>query len=169
MFLVDGYNVIRRTPALTAAEEQGSLAAGRRALVASVLASGILRSHAVTIVFDGGPGTSPSEPSPHPALRIRYSTPPEDADAAILSLLEGARDKTEVEAVTVVTADRELSFRAAGLGARVVAPDAWSGLTRSSRRAKSASRALHEASEKPRVTPQDVSYWLEVFGSTDEE
>src|SRR5260370_23555665 len=49
--LVDGYNVIRRTPALAAAERH-SLAGGRDALLTALRASYRHTAHTVILVFD---------------------------------------------------------------------------------------------------------------------
>jgi predicted RNA-binding protein with PIN domain len=164
--LVDGYNAIRRIPNLKVAEQKGGLAAGRRALVASILASGILRNERVVIVFDGAADSGPPEPAPHRMLVIRYSSNPESADDSIVALLENAKTKGPLEALTVVTADRDLAFRAKGLGAAVVSPESWAPL-QPARRPKPR-ESLSTSSEKPAATASDVRYWLEVFGKSEE-
>jgi predicted RNA-binding protein with PIN domain len=163
MFLVDGYNVIRRTPSLHGAERGGGLAAGRRALLATLAASGVLRSSRVMVVFDAREEVAaPPEPSPHPMLSVRFSTPPQDADAAILALLRGASEKSRT-GVTVVTADRELAWEVHRLGARVVSPPEWEPL-RTKRSGRPRGKGRKERSDKPHSSPADVAYWLGVFG-----
>jgi YacP-like NYN domain len=173
MFLVDGYNAIRRTPSLSSAETRGGLAAGRRALVATLVASGILRSSRVMVVFDAGEAAGGvPEASPHRMLSVRYSIPPQDADAAILALIENAKEKGRAAGLTLVTADRDLSFRARLLGAGVVPPEEWDPL-RAKRirgaRPRPRGSSTSESSNKPRATAADVDYWLTVFGEDDEE
>lgn len=167
MFLVDGYNAIRRVERLKTAEARAGLAGGRRALIATIVASGVLRSQRVVVVFDGSSEGRGSEISPHPDLAVRYSTPPSDADAAILSLLRGAPAGGSGEPATVVTADQELSFEARRLGALVVSPERWVGL-RTAPRAKRRARRP-PSSDKPQASASDVRYWLEVFGADTED
>lgn len=167
MFLVDGYNAIRRTTALLNAETGAGLGAGRRALVATIVASGVLRSSRVLVVFDAGErAAGPPEPSLHPRLSLRFSIPPQNADATILALLEGAKRAGGTGSVTVVTADRELSWQVRRLGAGVVSPEEWAPL-----RPRPAPRARRESGterpEKPRASAADVDYWLRVFGDGD--
>jgi predicted RNA-binding protein with PIN domain len=168
--LVDGYNAIRRVSSLSSAERGAGLAAGRRALVTTIVASGVLRSARVMVVFDGSDeGGVPSEPSPHPMLSVRYSTPPDDADRAIVTLVSGARPGAGGARlpVTVVTGDRELSWQTRRLGAAVVAPDEWEGL-RQKRVPRSRESTRRERSDKPPPSAGDVEYWLSVFGGADD-
>ena len=59
--LIDGYNAIRRTPSLAAAECI-SLDAGRTALLVQVIAHYRPTPHTVIVVFDGDGETERSEP-----------------------------------------------------------------------------------------------------------
>jgi len=148
---------------LASAEQKAGLAAGRRALVSSVVASGILRTHRVVVVFDAAREAAPSEPSPHPMLSIRFSTPPADADRTILDLLARSKDEAS-RSVTVVTADRDLSWEVRKLGASVVAPESWAPFqTRKGRKRKEAA-TTNAPGDKPQASSKDVDYWLEVFG-----
>jgi predicted RNA-binding protein with PIN domain len=152
---------------LKSAEEKAGLAAGRRALLATIAASRILRSDRVIVVFDASETTAVSEPSPHPSLAVRFSTPPADADATILDLL--ARSKGEL--LTVVTADSELSFEARKLGANVVAPEGWEPLKTGKTGKRPKGKGGTASGEKPQASAKDVDYWLGIFGegSSDEE
>jgi predicted RNA-binding protein with PIN domain len=152
---------------LASAERKAGLAAGRRALASSIVASGILRAHRVVVMFDAARETMPSEPSPHPMLSLRFSTPPANADAAILDLL--ARSKGEASSpVTVVTADSDLAWEARKLGAKVVAPESWEPLSPSKRRERKAA-AANASPDKPQASAKDVDYWLGVFGDEGSE
>lgn len=157
LFLVDGYNAVRRVERLRQVEARDGLAFGRDALVTAILSSGILRVHQVTVMFDGGAEVPAGEPSPHRSLTVRYSRPPQTADDAIVRFLERKRKN---QPTTVVTADEELAFSARRLGAAVIAPEAWEGV-REPKRAKR--RRVTEATDKPTVTTADVAYWLEIF------
>src|SRR5579871_1949325 len=59
--LIDGYNAIRRTPSLAAAERI-SLEEGRAALLVQVVARYRATPHTVIVVFDGSGETEHSEP-----------------------------------------------------------------------------------------------------------
>ncbi|MGH9324569.1 MAG: NYN domain-containing protein [Vicinamibacteria bacterium] len=161
MFIVDGYNAVRRIPQLASAEKKAGLEAGRRALASAIVASGVLRRDRVIVVFDAASDTAPSEPSPHPMLSIRFSNPPRDADAAILDLLSKAGASAS-KSVTVVTADRELAWEARRLGAQVVSPEDWA-LFRTKPKPRRRS-SPGPATEKPEASARDVDYWLAVFG-----
>ena len=161
MFVVDGYNAIRRVERLRRVEARGGLEAGRKALLTAIVSSGVLGSHRVVVVFDGSSEVQPSERSPHRSLTVRYSRAPENADRAIVSFV-GRRGR-DVETV-VVSADEELSFAVKGLGATVVAPERWSVLQLPRRRKRSAES---RSSEKPTATSADVAYWLEIFEDED--
>jgi len=116
-------------------------------------------------MFDAARETAPSEPSPHPMLSLRFSTPPADADAAILDLL--ARSKGASGPVTLVTADRDLSWEARKLGANVVAPESWEPLKAPKGR-KRKGAAANATADKPQASSKDVDYWLGVFGDEGE-
>jgi predicted RNA-binding protein with PIN domain len=152
---------------LASAERKAGLAAGRKALASSIVASGILRGHRVVVMFDASRETTPSEPSPHPMLSLRFSTPPGDADAAILDL--PARSKSEAFGpVTVVTADSDLSWEARKLGANVIAPESWEPLKAPKGRKRNGA-AANPRSDKPQASAKDVDYWLGVFGDDGSE
>jgi YacP-like NYN domain len=125
----------------------------------------------VMVVFDAGEASAGvPEASPHRMLSVRYSIPPQDADAAILALIENAKEKGRAAGLTLVTADRDLSFRARLLGAGVVSPEEWEPLrAKRIRGARPRRASASAASNKPRATAADVDYWLTVFGEDDEE
>jgi hypothetical protein len=118
----------------------------------------------VVLVFDASRETPPSDPSPHPMLSLRFSSPPADADKTILDLL--ARSK--VEGVTVVTADSDLSFEAKKLGANVLAPESWEPL-KVRKSPKPGGRRPPGKGDKPQASSKDVEYWLGVFGDESPE
>lgn len=100
-------------------------------------------------------------------LSLRFSTPPRDADGAILDLL--ARSKGGASGpVTVVTADSDLSWEARKLGASVVAPESWEPWKSPKGRERKAAPA-NAAADKPQASGKDVDYWLGVFGEDEPE
>lgn len=161
-YIVDGYNVIRRVDRLQVLEREGGLEAGRDALLREVRASMLVndprRPARVTLVFDGSVGGSALQPEAHPRIVVRFSRPPQDADAAILSLL---RRYADTSSVTVVTSDTELAWETRKLGAATVSPAHWlASLASRTRRTKRTS----VASGKPSPTHADVEWGLRVFG-----
>ena len=114
-------------------------------------------------MFDAARETAPSEPSPHPMLSVRFSTPPADADAAILDLLARSKGKP----VTVVTADSDLAFEARKLGAAVIEPESWELLK--PRKAGKPPKGRAAKEDKPQASAKDVDYWLSIFGEESSE
>ena len=153
MFVVDGYNAIRRVPLFAGVEACDGLRAGRDALVTAILASRTLRAQPAVIIFDGQEDIGHDLRAPHPKLTLRFSRSPDNADQEILRFL----GKSSAAAATVITADQDLAFESRRLGATVVAPESWNVL-------KLPKRKSHEApSEKPNASASDVAYWLDVF------
>lgn len=111
-WLVDGYNVIRRDPAL-ASREAVSLEAGRDALCRRLAEVARVSGEGFTVVFDGagrgGSGVSGG------AVRVLFSSARESADRLL------ARMATRGGAV--VSNDREVRRAAARAGAIAVSTD----------------------------------------------
>lgn len=158
VFLVDGYNAIRRVDRLRRVEERDGLEAGREALISAVLASGVLNKSKVIVLFDGRGDVYGPSMRAHPALTVRFSKAPQNADQAILSLLERKSSSER----TVVTADQELAFAARAAGASVIAPAEWDALRAWDRRKRG--KKPSETMDKPKATSDDVRYWLKIFG-----
>lgn len=112
-WLVDGYNVIRRSPAL-ASREQESLEAGRRALCALLARVSSATGDRFTIVFDGAQGGGVAAAG---AVRIVFSSARESADRVLARL---ARDGG-----AVVSNDREVRQATARAGAIAITADAF--------------------------------------------
>lgn len=168
LFIVDGYNAIRRVAHLREPELKRGLEAGRRALVGRILESGVLQLAKVLILFDGEVGAGSMAAAlgtgPHKNLTVRFAP---HADDAIVEAVVRARKR---EGVTVVTADRELSWRVKELGATVVGPETWRALMPRRRKPPSAVAPADPsaASEKPRASKAEVDYWLSIFGEDEE-
>lgn len=112
---VDGYNVIRNTPALAQAERV-SLAAGREALLARLAGRYRHTPHRVVVVFDGD-GRSESV-QPFPGLsrgQVVFTCADDSADAVIIRLAAQARG--EGREVSVVSDDFEVRDGAGRHGA----------------------------------------------------
>jgi predicted RNA-binding protein with PIN domain len=152
--IVDGYNVIRRVRELRSVEQHYDLEAGRNALLNRIRSSRLLPSTHVIVIFDGATGIPHSAPSP-PGIDVRFSTPPQNADLAILTALKSRPVSSPVD---VITADRDLEWEAKKLGARVIDPEKW--ITKFS----PLRRAVDDDPEKPKPNEDGTKHWLGVFG-----
>jgi uncharacterized protein len=104
-WLIDGYNVIRRSPDLAAAEKT-SLEAGRQALCRLLSRAAQRGDDHFTVVFDGaGRGSS----SAIAGVRVVFSSARETADRVLARMA--------AESGAVVSSDREVRHAAARGGA----------------------------------------------------
>jgi predicted RNA-binding protein with PIN domain len=103
-WLIDGYNVIRRSPELRASESAG-LEAGRRALI-DLLAPLAAGGDQFTVVFDGG-GAGGSHSTR--GVRVVFSSARESADRVLARMA--------AQGGAVVSNDREVRQAAARAGA----------------------------------------------------
>lgn len=112
---VDGYNVIRNTPAL-AQVERDSLAAGRDALLARLAGKYRHTPHRVVVVFDGDARAESAQPFPGLSRgRVIFTCVNDTADAVIIRLAAEARG--EGLDVTVISDDLEVRLGAGAHGA----------------------------------------------------
>ena len=110
-WLIDGYNVIRRDPAL-ASRERVSLEAGRDALCRRLAALARASNDRFTVVFDGaGHGGSGGGG----AVRVLFSSARESADRVLARMAERGG--------AVVSNDRDVRRAAARAGAIAISAD----------------------------------------------
>jgi predicted RNA-binding protein with PIN domain len=112
-WIVDGYNVIRREPGLSA-REQVSLQVGRHALCQLLSASARASGDQFTVVFDGTRGGGGSGFSGK-GVRVVFSKAPERADHVI--------ERLATPGVAVVSNDRDVRRAADRAGAIAVTSD----------------------------------------------
>lgn len=112
---VDGYNVIRNTPALADLERAG-LAAGREALLARLAGRYRHTPHKVVVVFDGAGQAESAQPFPGLSRgRVIFTASGETADAVIIRL--SAQARAEGCEVSVISDDGEVRAGAERQGA----------------------------------------------------
>ena len=120
--VIDGYNVIRRSP-LLAPLDRRDLKEGRDALLASLGAYRRLRGHRITVVFDGwGQSRAGEQAAQVAGVRVVFSRSGERADQVILRLVEKAAAGS-----VVVTSDRALAQEVALTGAVVLSAEEFEG------------------------------------------
>ena len=122
--ILDGYNVILRSPAFRP-DERRDLATAREKLVNLLTwALGSPGEIAFEVVFDGA-DVAPAvrrdaSSSGASKVNVRFSKPPQKADDVIKQLVD---EWVETREVTVVTSDLEVARHAHGAGASVVLSD----------------------------------------------
>ena len=110
-WLIDGYNVIRRSPELSSRERE-SLEAGRHALCRLLAQAARTRGDQFTVVFDGagGGGSAGLE-----GVRVVFSSARESADRVLARMA--------AEGGAVVSNDHEVRRAAARAGAIAITTD----------------------------------------------
>jgi len=120
--IIDGYNLIGRSPVLRR-EEEVALELARGSLLERLRRYKRIRSHRITVVFDGASksGTPPGH-GQEKGIRVIFSGWNETADTVIKRMSEKERGK-----LTVVTSDRDLGRHAASCGAVVIDAEEFEG------------------------------------------
>jgi hypothetical protein len=113
--IIDGYNLIRQSKALSRIDSQ-DLARGREALIDQLAAYRRIKSHRVTVVFDGvrAPQLAPLRDQVK-GIRIVFSRGGELADGVIVRMARQEREKA-----MVVTSDQAVARSAAACGATAI-------------------------------------------------
>jgi uncharacterized protein len=146
-WLVDGYNVIRRSPELSGVE-RGSLEAGRQALCALLRSAARASGDDFTVVFDGSQAGGAA--SGGGGVRVVFSSARETADRVLARMASGGG--------AVVSNDREVRRAAGRAGAIAVTTDEF--LSRLERMESAESGRVQEAdgeaegSEEPDDAPR---------------
>ena len=150
LIVLDGYNVIHRTPDLKPGEGR-TLRESRDKLI-NLLSWAVGGNAEFLVVFDGdeGPGRNERQGK----IEIRYSRPPQKADDLIRELVEERVER--VEHLTVVTADLEVARHARAMGADIALSDLF---------LSSVLGPPHTGPpEKPAtLTKKELEEWAEIF------
>lgn len=151
LIIVDGYNLIHRSPALKPGPGR-TLREAREKLV-NLLSWAVGSGDAdFLVVFDGAEMTGGE--GRHGRVEVRYSRPPRNADAVIRDLVEERMKR--VERITVVTADLEVARHARAMGADVSLSDLFL--------ASVLGPAPAAGGEKPiTLSKKEVEEWAEIF------
>ncbi|GAB4272397.1 MAG: NYN domain-containing protein [Deferrisomatales bacterium] len=148
MLLIDGHNLIGRTPGLSLAREEE----GRERVLRRIAARKGSGGRPVVVVFDG-PRPGGAREERFGGVRVVFAPASRTADGEILRRLRAGNPR----AATVVTSDRKLADRAASLGAEVWSCERfWASLTKEKTRPRS-------PPDKPRPSREDVETWLRLF------
>lgn len=118
--IIDGYNLIRQSPGLLAAEQRG-LQEGREALVRKLVAYRRIKDYPITVVFDGthGPADA-SRKTRVQGIDICFSPPGTTADTVIKQM--AARESAKA---LVVSSDNAVAGYAESRGAAAISAEAF--------------------------------------------
>jgi predicted RNA-binding protein with PIN domain len=152
LIVVDGYNVILRTPALKPGPDR-TLHESRRKLL-NLLAWAFGGGEArFLVVFDGAEGGGHDGTSGR--VEVRYSKPPRKADDLIREIVEERAGREQ--RVTVVTSDLEVARHARAMGADLALADLFLA-------SALGGAAAGEAPEKPvTLSKRELEEWAELF------
>jgi predicted RNA-binding protein with PIN domain len=151
LIVIDGYNLIHRTPALRPGPAR-TLEESRRKLL-NLLSWAIGAGDArFLVVYDGADVRVRDEVSGR--VEVRYSRPPENADQLIRRIVEDQIDR--VDRLTVVTADLEVARHARSVGADIAISDLFLASTLGPRDASD--------DEKPvSLSKAELEEWAQLF------
>jgi predicted RNA-binding protein with PIN domain len=151
LVIVDGYNLILRTPALKPGA--GRTLRQARAKLLSLLSWAVDTRVRFLVVFDGAEVRG--RDSREDRIEVRYSKPPAKADDLIRELVADRVEREE--GLTVVTSDLEVARHARALGADVSMADLFV--------ASLLGPAGGESPEKPTsLSKKEIEDWAEIFG-----
>ena len=156
LILVDGYNVILRSPSLKPGPER-TLRESREKLV-NLLSWAVGAGDArFLVVFDGSEQRGDDERGGR--VEVLFSRPPSKADDLIRALVEKWMDR--VERVTVVTSDLEVARHARAMGADIALADLFLASVMGPM-----GRETGEAPEKPTtLSRKELEEWANLFSS----
>ncbi|HEY3215162.1 MAG TPA: NYN domain-containing protein [Candidatus Eisenbacteria bacterium] len=155
LIVIDGYNLILRSPALRPGPGRSLQEARDRLvnLLSWAIGSGDAR---FLVVFDGAEGGGGV--SGGGRVEVRYSKPPEKADDLIRRLVEERIER--VERLTVVTSDLEVARHARAMGADVALGDLFVSNVLIPSRSEGG-----EDAKPPALSRKEVEEWAEIFRS----
>lgn len=156
LILIDGYNVIHRSPHLKPGPDR-TLQEAREKLL-NLLSWTVGGEATFLVVFDGADGVR--RDSHQGRIEVRWSKPPQKADDLIRELVEEQIDK--VERLTVVTADLEVARHARAMGADIVLSDLFLASVLPQRE-DGASGDGGNAEKPVTLSKKEIEEWAEIF------
>jgi predicted RNA-binding protein with PIN domain len=153
LIVVDGYNLIHRSPELRPGPERTLQEAREKVvnLLSWAVGAGDAR---FLVVFDGAEG-SDADMGGNGRVQVRWSKPPAKADDLIRRIVEDEMER--VDRLTVVTADLEVARHARAMGADIALSDLFLGSMLGPGRER-------EADEKPgTMSRKELEEWAKVF------
>ncbi len=149
-YLIDGHNLIGRLRDLRLDDPNDEAR-----LVERLRAAMARQGKRCTVIFDQGLPGGRSRDLSTPSVHVVFAHAGTTADAIILERIRAARDPGSL---IVVSGDQAIIHAAKARRMRVVAPAEFTAVL-------SAPQAPNEDDPNPRVSPDEVEYWLHEFGS----
>ena len=151
LIVVDGYNLILRSPALK--PTQGRTLRQARDKLVNLLSWAVGGPEArFLVIFDGAEGAGADHRQER--VEVRFSRPPQKADDLIRAVVEETVEKDE--RVTVVTSDLEVARHARAMGADVALSDLFL--------ASVMGPGAQAPDEKPSsLSRKELEEWAEIF------
>ncbi len=157
IYLIDGYNLIRKNPA--AFSSMNSLEKKREHLIKLLRSDPELKKSEITVVFDGTPAEFPREKLRTSRIRILFSAKPEEADDIIRDIV---RKKATGGNLIVVSSDRVIQNSATVHGASVMnSENFWRKIGK--KKTKGASIQEGTAFQDRELSEREVKKWMELF------
>lgn len=156
LIIVDGYNLILRSPHLKPGPERTLREAREKLLnlLSWTVGAGDAR---FIVVFDGEQGGSSEPHRGGGRVEVRWSKPPAKADDVIRTLVEERSESDD--RLTVVTSDLEVARHARAMGADVALADLFVASILGPERA-----GAGEPAEKPAgLSKRELEEWAELF------
>jgi predicted RNA-binding protein with PIN domain len=151
LIVVDGYNLIMRTPTLRPGGDR-TLAEARQKLE-NLLTWTMGADSRFLVIYDGAEGVG--YPGRTGRVQTRFSKPPQTADDLIRMLVEERTAREDP--LTVVTSDAEVARHARAMGADIALADLFLASAIGPTRAD-------EAPEKPAsLSKKELEEWAELF------
>jgi predicted RNA-binding protein with PIN domain len=152
-YVIDGYNLAHRIPAI-AAMLGSDLERARERLVDRLAGFAAVRRARVTVVFDGT-GFKGSRGQGFKGVEVVYSRSPESADKRIMALIERER---KVRSWVVVSSDNAIKRHARDYGAKIMTSDEFAALLDAP-----PPRPRRVTREEPKLSAAEVDEWLRYF------
>jgi predicted RNA-binding protein with PIN domain len=155
-FLIDGYNLGFKVPAIADTIKAGKTDLAIRQIVAHVQPLARQKNVSVLIIFDGKYGINSSKPNTG-SLKIRFTKKPRIADDEIRDII---RKSTQKDRLIVVSSDNEIRFTAQDHGVEFMRSEEF--LKQIANKTKFQSNETHLKYDPDKV---DIDYWLDQFQS----
>jgi predicted RNA-binding protein with PIN domain len=153
--IIDAWNVIWKMPSLSPLIP-GKLEQVRSKFNMIVKNYFIKKQVTFKIIYDGQPHIYFQNQKQNP--NVSFSKNPQEADDVIIGYLSKQENPGQW---TVITSDRYLSHRVKNVGAQITTSESFIAKIHKSIK----KRPVSDDNNEPQINNDDISYWLDKFGS----
>lgn len=154
-YLIDGHNLIAHVPDISLEDPDDEAK-----LVLRLNRYMMRRGKRCTVVFDQGLPGGVDAPRTNSYVQVVFAPSHTSADRVIIERIRRRRDPGYWQ---VVTSDREVADAARARGVKVIAAGEFASMLA----AAGGPDTPDDEDPNPRMTPDDVRYWLRQFGADD--